>query len=131
MCSQLYELHKLNQLQKLLSFEVLGYEQGVGTSPHQQQDTPMPEAYPPLLSGEQAAVRKYPAQLVAPMTGVCTSAQEEVDTNQDGAWVGQHLLPQVTADLNAELTLCVKCSGAGSASRPWLAFAGQHVHLVM
>jgi len=35
-CPQLYELHKLNQLQKLLCYEVLGCEQGIGMPPEQE-----------------------------------------------------------------------------------------------
>ncbi|KAF5841301.1 hypothetical protein DUNSADRAFT_13574, partial [Dunaliella salina] len=84
---QLYELHKLNQLQKLLSYEVLGYEQGVGLpAPPQQTPAPEPDCQP-------ANVGHYPPLSVAPLTGVCVGVQEEVDTSGQG-WARQQVLPQ-------------------------------------
>eukprot|EP00983_Pelagomonas_calceolata_P091007 1157490-Pelagomonas_calceolata.AAC.15 len=88
--SQLYELHKLNQLQKLLSYEVLGFEQGVGLpAPPQQNPTPEPYCQP-------TNVAPYPPLSVAPLTGVCVGGQEEVDTSGQG-WARQQVLPQVNA----------------------------------
>mmetsp|Transcript_3843 Transcript_3843/g.10395 ORF Transcript_3843/g.10395 Transcript_3843/m.10395 type:complete len:1221 (+) Transcript_3843:114-3776(+) len=84
---QLYELHKLNQLQKLLSYEVLGFEQGVGLpAPPQQNPTPEPYCQP-------TNVAPYPPLSVAPLTGVCVGGQEEVDTSGQG-WARQQVLPQ-------------------------------------